>query len=205
MARDDSPPFERGSTWYNGGTIDSNNLGGAQHEGKIWVFEDINVTPGTAGAKPTRSNRPVKCMCVRNVSGIALLPKRLVRLQKSGLFFLGRVDGYTTVTAEQGWPVDEYLPAAGVPNNDLFWVVIDGPAMCLTDIAAGISVVVGDIVVALTAATSQATTAGRVVLQDLTGATALLGNEIQNRLGYALSAKTTANTNADILVDIRRW
>ncbi len=208
MARDDAPPFGRGETFYNGGTIDSNNLGGAQWEGKVWEFEDLDYSK-SPGAKPARSGR---CMIVRNVSGIALLPKRLVSLQTAGTdgrFFLGRVDGYTTITAQQGFPVDEFLTSTGVPNNDLFWVVIDGPATCLTDLAgAGLNVInVGDVLVSLTAATSQATTAGRVMTQDLasgvTGAT--LAIQVQNRLGYALSAKTTTQTNGDVLVDVRRW
>jgi len=64
---------------------------------------------------------------------------------------------------------------------------------------------VNDVIVALTAATSQATTAGRVAPQVLTGATALLGNQVQNRLGRAMSAKTTANTNNSLLVNISKW
>lgn len=219
MARDDAPPFGRGETFYNGGTIDTSNLGGGQHIGKIWVFEDIDYS--TVGVKKLRSSRPVRCMVCRNVSGIALLPKRLANLTIAGTGptsgigpqsgdnrgFLGNVDGYTTTTAAKGFPIDEWLPAAGVPNNDLFWVVIDGPATVLTDLAGGANnpISVGSTVVALTAATSQATTAGRVYAQDLTGATAPLANMIQNALGVAMSAKTTANTNADLLVDVRKW
>ena len=207
---DDAPPFERGSTFYNGSTINSSDLGGLQFEGKKWAFEDLTYT-GTTGAKARRSNRTVTCMCVRNVSGIALLPKRLARLQRTGTdgrFFLGRADGYGFATAEYGvFPVDEWLPAAGVPNNDLFWVVIEGPATVLSDLAPAASGVfnVGDAVVALTAATSQATTAGRVSAQDLTGATALLANQVGNRLGRALSAATTANTNSSLLINVSKW
>ena len=209
MARKENPPFPRGETFYNGGTIDSNNLGGAQLEGHIWEFEDIDLSSG-AGGKKTRSNRRVVCMCVRNVSGIALLPKRLANLQTGGTdgrYMLGRADGYATTTAAMGYPIDEWLPAAGVPNNDLFWLVIDGPATVKSDLAGGANNVinVGTALVSLTAATSQATTAGRVAPQDLTGATALLGNQLQNKVGFALSAATTANTDADILVDVRAW
>ena len=215
MARDENPPFGRGETWYGlspAPAIDSANLGGIQHEGKIWKFEDVTVSAsGATGARPARSNRDVYCMCVRNVSGIALLPKRLVTLQKTGTdgkFFLGRVDGYATVTADgPAYPVDEFLTSAGVPNNDLFWIVVRGPATVLTDIAAaaGNVINVGDSVVALTAATSQATTAGRIAAQLLTGATALLANQVQNRVGRALSAATTSNTAADLLIDTITW
>lgn len=79
--------------------------------------------------------------------------------------------------------------------------------MMLTDLAAGANNLIpeGTVLVALTAATSGATTAGRVAPQDLTGATAALGLQVQNRLGYALSARTTAQTNTTILVDKRLY
>lgn len=210
MAKRENPPFPRGSTFYDGATIDTNNLGGLQWEGTIWEFEDLNLTGTTTGAKGARTNRPVKCMVVRNVGAAALLPKRLVTFQTAGTdgrFIAGRVDGYATTTAAEGYPVDEYLPSAGVPVNDLFYVVIDGPATVLTDIASGANNVinVGTVLVALTAATSGATTAGRVAPQDLTGATSPLALQVQNRLGRAMSARTTANTNSDVLVDVRKW
>jgi hypothetical protein len=207
MARDEAPPFERGATFYNGSVIDPNNLGGFQHEGKIWVFEDLVINAGV-GAKPQRTNRPVRCMVVRNVSAGVILPKRLCKLQKSGAFFFGRVDGYSRLDADDNmFPADEFLPVAGVPINDLFWVVIDGPALVLTDLAGAANNVfnTGDPVVAMTAATSGATTAGRVKPQDLTGATAVLGGNVQNRLGFAITARTTGNTNADLLIDVRKW
>lgn len=210
MARMESPPFSRGETFYNGATIDSNNLGGLNLEGMIWVFEDEDLTPGNVGAKVIRTGRPVKCMVCRNISGIALLPKRLVNLsttQTDGRQYLGRVDGYSNATAQRAYPIDEYLPSAGVPNNDLFWVVIEGPAKVLTDLAGGANNVisVGQVVCALTAVTSQATTAGRVQPQDLSGATTALGNQIMNKIGVSLSAVTTANTNSDLLVEVGKW
>lgn len=204
MARDENPPFARGETFYNGTTINSSDLGGLEHEGKTWVFEDILVN-AAGGAKPQRSNRPVKCMCVRNVGAAAILPGQLVNLQKSGVNYLGRVDGLSFVTGQRGYPADEFLPAAGVPVNDLFWVVVEGPAICLTDLAQVVNIAVGDLVTALTAVTSGATTAGRVVGQDLTGSTALLGAQIQNRIGHAISAVTSGNTNSPLLVEVGKW
>jgi hypothetical protein len=204
MARDEAPPFQRGETFYNGSPINAADLGGTQHEGKEWVFEDLDLS--VRGAKPARTNRQVTCRCVRNVSGGPLLPKRQGVYQKVGVNYGARVDGYVSVTAERSaGVVDEWLPAAGVPNNDLFWLVVKGPSRVLTDPAGAATNVfnVGDLIVALTAATSQATTAGRVAPQDLTGATALLGNQIQNRIGRCLTAMTTANTAADMLVEVQ--
>jgi len=206
MARNEDPPFARGQTFYNGATIITTDLGGQNLEGKEWEFEDIDLSQ--TGAKPARTNRTVRCRCVRNVSGISLLPKRIVTYQSAGTdgrYDVGRVDGYsTTVAARAAGVVDEWLSSTGVVNNDLFWIVVSGPTKVLTDLAGGANNVVsiGGLVTALTAATSQATTAGRVQPQDLTGATALLGNQIQNVIGKALSAVTTANTNADLLVDM---
>jgi hypothetical protein len=213
MAKRENPPFARGTTWYDGSSIDTTNYGGINLEGTIWEFEDtspLEFPANTGGARTSRTGRPVRCMIVRNVSGITLLPKRLVTLQTAGTdgkFLIGRVDGYVTTDGQEGYPVDEYLPSTGVVNGDLFWVVIDGPALVITDLAGGVnnSINVGDVLTGLTAATSQATTAGRVKKQVLTGATAPLAVEVMNRIGRALSAKTTAQTNNDILVDVRKW
>lgn len=205
MARDENPPFGLGETFYGGETIDANDLGGVNLEGKEWVFEDINPVTGAH-----RTGRSKRCRIVRNVSGVALLPKRLVRFQASGTNYGSRVDGYTHVPSQEGYPVDEWLPAAGVPANDLFWIVLEGPAVCiLTRDAAldGAVVAVGNWVVAETAATSQsATTAGHVQVKGTTtGATDVLGDAVINRVGRALSAKTTADTGTDILVDVGHW
>src|SRR5271154_5110368 len=156
-ARDENPPFGRGETFYGiqpAVAIDPLNLGGQQMEGKIWEFEDLNFAT-TPGSKTNRSNRPVKCMIVRNAAAIPLLPMRLCSLQKAGTdgrYFLGRIDGYTTTQGQEGYPLDEWLPAAGLQPNDLGWLVVDGPAMCLYDLAGTTAINVGDIVMALTAA-----------------------------------------------------
>ncbi len=205
MARNENPPFDRGQTYYGGATIDSNDLGGLSLEGMEFEFEDLNYALPTAGggAKPARTNRKVRVRVVRNVGAAALLPKRLVTFQLTAGFYGCRVDGYATTTAQRAFPVDEYLPAAGVPVNDLFYIVVRGPATVLTSLAAlGQSIAVGDRMAALTAASSGATSAGRVDgLGGATSATAL-ENEVLNSIGYALSAKTTTQTNADLLVEV---
>lgn len=209
MARDEAPPFERGQTFHGGdATAITNGLTETAHlEGMEWVFEDLDYS--VQGAKPKRSGKAVRCRCVRNTGAVALLPKQLVTPEvdaASGKDLLGRVDGKVRLTAARCFPVDEWLPAAGVAVNDLFWIVVEGPATIQTPLAGDASnvIAVGDRLVSVTAATSGATTAGRATVQDLTGATALLGNQVQNRIGFALSAKTTANTNADLLIDVTK-
>lgn len=205
MARNENLPFERGKTFYQGGTIDTADLAGLNLEGKEYIVEDIHPTTGAI-----RTQQYVKLRIVRNVSGVALLPKHGVVFDTTNAGkYGGRVIGYSILTAGESHPVDEYLNATtGCPNNDLCYIVMEGPGVVLTtkDGDASNVIALGGWVVAATAAAStHSTTAGRVEVQDLTGATALLAEQVQNRIGRALSAKTTANTNADLLVLVGRW
>jgi hypothetical protein len=201
MARDENPPFSRGETFYNGGTIDTNDLGGENLEGKEYVFEDVNPTTGVA-----RSSRPVRVRVVRNTAAIALLPKRVARFEAGANEYGSRIDGYATTTAAEGYPIDEYLPSAGVPVNDLCYIVVEGPAVVLTSLSdLSADVAVGAWMVAITGATSGATTSGRLRNIDLTGATQPLADMVLNRIGRALSAATTQNTNSNLLLHIGKW
>jgi hypothetical protein len=208
VARNENPPFERGQTFYSTSeVIDANNLGGVQLEGMEWLFEDIDPRSTGQGATARRTSRQVRCRVVRNLGAVTLFAGYLARFQKTAGKYGARVDGLCAVNGEKSYPIDEYLPSAGVRVNDLCYVVVEGPALCNTPLEANVNNVfnVGDVVMALTAATSGATTAGRVVLQDLTGATAILGNNVQNRIGMALTARTTGNTNTTILIDVGKW
>lgn len=206
MAHYENLPFPRGGTFFGGGTPSTTD-GSDNLEGKEYWCEDLDYS-ASSGVKPHRSGHLVRLRVVRNASGGALLPKQRVSFKATaGNYLIGQVDGKCNSTAQGATAVvDEFLPAAGVAANDLFYVVVEGPAMHLTDLAGGASnlINVGSLLVCLTAVTSGATTAGRVAPQDLTGATANLGIQIQNRIGYALSAKTTANTNADVLVYVTK-
>lgn len=197
-SKDDALPFDRSSY----GAADATEF--AHLEGREYIVNDVSPSSGNAAQ---RTGRSVTLRLVRNVSGFALLPKKLVTFQATAGKYGARVDGHVDTTAEHCYPVDEYAPAAGVPDQCLFYIVVEGPAVCLTDLAAGANnlLTVGQLVVSLTAATSNATTSGRVAPIDLTGATALLGNQLRNAVGRVLTAKTTANTNVDVLVDVGRW
>ena len=205
MARTENAPFPRGEYAT---TTDFDNL-----IGKEWEFEDIDWAVATLGARKARTNRMVRCRLVRNDSGIALLPKRLVRFRASGVLYGSAVDGYGATTAERVYPVDEFLPAAGVPSLGYFWVVVDGPATVLTPLAGAEfngNISEGSRLVALTAATSGATTAGRVAVVNITGGSQVtdytfIHDNVNNMIGRALSARTTANTNADLLIEVGKW
>lgn len=165
------PHFALSQTLGVTSTADGGNVVGV-----VKQFPDVNPVTGKI-----RSNRIKTCIAVRNVSGVALLPKRLVRF-KSGSFT--EVDGYTSVTDQApAGVVDEYLPASGVANNDVFWITIQGP----TEVKLGPAqeAAVDTSLVALTAAAStHSTTAG----QAQTGAATFLQN---GYIGRALSAGTT--------------
>ncbi len=195
------PPFARGCTAGATAVTDLTHL-----EGKEYWFENLDYSTSPAKARPSGGQGEyVKCRIVRNTGAVALLPKDLVKFATAN--YGKYVDGKTCLTAGEGYPIDEFLPAAGCPVNDLCWIVIDGDAMCRTDLAGADNNVItqGGWLVALTGATSGATTAGRVYAQDLSGATALLANQVQNRIGIAMSSKTTGQTNGDVLVKIKRW
>jgi hypothetical protein len=133
----------------------------------------------------------VECIAVKNVSGGALLPGQVVKFKAaatSGQFsggILGEVDA--TATTANALPaanglvgvVDEYLPSAGVPNNEVFWLVVRGPA---TVVKSSTSVSAG-------AAYGTSTTAGEAAAHTA-GTTSLVG--------YAIT--TSATTTGRLLV-----
>ncbi len=198
-------PFPLGHTAAGvGATISSTDLPGLNLEGVEIEVVDKGVT--ITG----RSHRRRKLRIVRNAATFNLLGKRLVSLQTGNNGT--RIDGYCRLTAQQCiYPLDEYLTTytpAGVPQYDLCYIVIRGPAVVVTDLAAGVnnSIALDTVLVGLTAVTSGATTAGRPGVQDLTGATSVLGIQIQNVVGRALTALTTGQSNVDLLIDVvEKW
>lgn len=216
MSRDNEPPFGRGETLYNGGTIDTNNLDGTQYEGMVKVFEDVLYS--AVGIKPGRgvaAGKKVACRLMRNLSGITLFAKRLVQIDPASP---GRILGNQVVNFGESYPVDEFLPAAGVPNGDLFFLVIGGPALVLTPMTGAefisTSIAAGALIGAGTTnggstATGTTAPAGRgcgISIIALTTAAQFLdlSNICINYVGKAITAMTSGQTNADMLVDVRR-
>lgn len=206
MPTSDDLPFPIGGTFFQGGTTDATS--GVEWEGREFDVLDLDYT--TNPAKPRAfSNgteikrvRVVRNACVSGSGGTTtglLLPGMLVTF-KSGKYGK-QVDGYVTTDAAECYPVDEFVISTGVPINDLFYIVVSGNAGINTSVdATNANFSAASVMVGLTAATSGATTSGRMVAQTLTGATAILANQVMNRIGVAQSASTTAATNSIKLV-----
>lgn len=193
-------PIELGSTLD--GTDSAGNLINTEHEGKIFRIPDKRIT-----SNKRRSNHPLTVMVVRNVSGITLYGKRIAVLKKDGGVLYGsRVDGYAAILADpHAVPIDDQLPSTGVANNDLFLVILHGHYTVLTDFAgAGFNgdIAVGAALVAATFNGSTSSSAGRVSNVTLAGQTAGTAsfNMARNILGTALSARTTGETHAELLM-----
>lgn len=196
------PPFGLGQTL--GITTPNDSLVGISGSyGDNWVgavkeFTDVNAITGQL-----RSNRRKVCIAVRNTSGAALLPKRVVRLAGSGTALFGAADGYSAVTNDAFvGVVDEFLPAAGVAANDVFWVTVDGP----TEVAVALSgsdITVRAALSVITAATSGATSAGRVTVSPLSSSTAGANDNGIGVIAFAASTGQTTGSAVLALVKTR--
>lgn len=197
-------PIKRGQTYY-GGNVPASTYWKetVDIEGLEAIFEDVAPATARGQVLAKRSGRPVKCRLVRNASAASLnlLPKFVVTHAPGYQF--KRVDGNVAVdAAEVAGVVDEFLPAGGVAVGDLFWIVYDGPTLVKGSLDAN-TIAVGDRLVALTAATTNATTSGRVAAYAVTSDTTTMAPRILNNIGWAVSARTAAETNKDILANIR--
>lgn len=202
--------FGLGQTYFNGGTVaTSGDYGTTQSlEGTERTFENRTLTDPIT----VRHAGNLETLLVRNVSGITLLPGRGVRW-KTGQEGK-RVDGYVYVPSEEvAGIVDDRLPSTGVPDGDLFWLLRKGKCIVYTNntttsggLAANIST--RGPLVAATAATSQAPTqAGKFRLSATSLASSdnigsVIEDNIRNCIGRALTARTTGETSAAILVDL---
>jgi hypothetical protein len=200
------PPFDLGETLQ--GTDDDGNLINTSWLGQIFEIPSSTIPQFAAGNRARRSGRPVVAVILRNESGQALLPKHVVNLtDTAGYSLLESADGYADALAQDHVAiVDEHLPSAGVADDDIFWGILKGPVTVLTPQEAGSQfngdIAVGGHLVASTASTTLTANAGRVSNVTVVGQTG--GTQAfsmaRNILGFALSAKTTGNTDADLLI-----
>jgi len=170
-------------------------------EGAMKLFDDIDSSQTGSGAISKRSNRQQTCMLVRNTGpSLTMLPKRVVTWESGQVG--KRVDGYVRTTAAQiAGVVDEHLPSGGVRQHDLFWIVVSGPTLVNSRLDT-VAHDANDVMYALTAATSQATTAGRLQPMAATTGTTIGMSIVLNKIGRAISGLTSAQTATDFLVDV---
>lgn len=128
------PGFARGQvlgitqTYYEAEVGDGSNIVGVRK-----TFRDEHPKTGVL-----QSNHTVDCVAVKNTSGGALLPGEVAKFKAGAI--LTEVDGKASTSTTLMGVVDEYLPAAGVPNGEVFWLVISGPATVVktaTSVSAG--------------------------------------------------------------------
>jgi len=194
-------PFARGRTFFHGKTVDSSDLPGTSILGQVHVFQDTDPSDETKH----RSNGDVVAIAVRNVSGVALLPKTIVQFKTDAI---GKeVDGNANSYSQKvAGVVDDHLPAAGCLDDDICWIIVKGPCLVKSSYTTlGLAAAINDPVHAKTAAasTAGATESGRFdrnAAAAATGADALLVS--QNAIGTAITARTAGDTNTDTLIDL---
>jgi hypothetical protein len=202
------PPFEMGTTLA--GKDSAGNLINGHHLGARYVFPASRLTSQIRGNKSRLTGRTITVMAVRNEAGFAVLGKRAVKLKESGGYGdFEAIDGYCAVKADAHVVFsDPNLPSAGCADDDIMWVVLEGPTIVLSPFEAGgfdKAIVAGDPLVGATGSTTGTSGVGRVSVGGVLAGGSLAATEAyahaRNNLGRALSARTTGETNADILVD----
>jgi hypothetical protein len=170
------PGFARGQVlgilWK---AYDADNGDGSNIVGTRKVFRDENPKTGALN-----SNRTVECIAVKNTSGSALVPGSVAKFKDAAI--LSEVDGLATTSTALMGVVDEYLPTAGVPDGEIFWLVVRGPSTVTktaTSVAAGasygLSATAGSAAAQSTnpllgyAIATSATTSGRILVRTNAG------------------------------------
>ena len=185
MAENSVAPVARGETFFKGGTADA---AGALHlEGLVHAFPDTDPDDQVK----RRSGGNVVCILVRNKHSAAVTPGQVVTWdstrphQTTG----APAGGAVGVTICAG-VVDDHLPAAGAPVDDLYWLIVRGRAKVEAQGAIGHN----DHVFA-----SGASTAGRagVIASGSVSLTTAL-----NQIGTG-SETVSSTAKGDIIVNMR--
>lgn len=203
------PPMLLGQTLT--GTDSDGNLINGHWLGQEFVFPASASAAGQLrGQKGRLTGRTIRARLVRNVAGFAVLGKRVVKFVESGGYSdFETIDGYCAVKADAHLAFsDPNLPSAGCADDDIMWVIIEGPTTVLSPFEAGgfdKAIAAGDPLVGATGSTTGTSGVGRVSVGGVLAGGSLAAtdafNHARNNLGRALSARTTGETNAEILVD----
>lgn len=118
-------PIQRalGEVYHQGRDVPSDYGQTVLLEGAEMWFD--NEAPSAARVLTERDQRKRRAIFIRNTRGSALLPGAIVTWE--ALFHGRRVDGLSSATNEFAGVVDPNLPTAGVRDNDMFWLGVEGP------------------------------------------------------------------------------
>ena len=102
--------------------------------------------------------------------------------------------------------IDEFLPAAGVRDDDWFWIVIKGQTNVQSNEVSSSdnNIAIGDLLAASAHGTTAGTTGGHLLPFTLEGAT-VSDTAMLNKIGRALGANTTGATRNNYLVKVDIW
>ena len=128
MSRSNKIPFPRGRAAFQGDTttLVADTAAMAHLEGQIVYLTDTAV----ATPEKRRSNNDVVAKVVRNDSGGVLYAGEACKWS-TGYFGTRVVESSAQWNAVCGF-VDDHIPAGGVQDNDLFYLIIEGPAVVAT-------------------------------------------------------------------------
>jgi len=186
------PPFDLGETLK--GTDDDSNLINTHWEGAIYSFPDVDRSVGPRGSRTRRSGAAIRAVCVRNTSGGALVVAKkalkfdLVPGATTGRKLLGSASGQCSAVNQFGGVGDNELTTS-VASNDLFWLVVGGPAEVLYK--DGESIAIGDLLI--TSATAGA------VIEAVAGSATIGMVAAVNIIGRALVAEGTTSGDTGLI------
>jgi hypothetical protein len=202
------PPMDLGETLKG---LEGTTLINSEKLGGVYWFDNKATRKSVA----RQTGKPLGAVLMRNTAGFVLLGKRLGQLDRTAGFAMNHnVDGYSAINANKGVVlIDPYLASAGCADDEIFWAIFSGPALCLLPLVAAdhtADIAVNDPLVAATGTTTGVTTSGRVTHVRFAVATAggtqaaLSGfDQMYGCIGRAMSAKTSQETTAgaELLVD----
>jgi hypothetical protein len=174
------PPFDLGETLL--GTDDDSNLINTHWEGAIYSFPDVDRSVGPRGSRTRRSGAAIRAVCVRNTSGGALtVAKKALKFDltpgaTTGRKLLGSVDAQSSAVNQFGGVGDNELTTT-VASNDLFWMIVGGPAEVLFKDSANISI--GDLLITSSSAGAADEAAAGSATVGMTAAVNILGRALE--------------------------
>jgi hypothetical protein len=162
--------------------------------GQEWEFEDLVWNTGGNGPPDRRSGSRVRCRLVRNDSGGALTPQYVTAIDP---LKPGSATGAVGAVNLEAYPVDEFLPAAGVPASGIFWVVVRGMATVTMAASITADITAGDFL------NPSVATAGTLdIINSFTANKALFQNIKGARFKATASLTASGHGGANLLVEV---